>query len=386
MGPFFSQWILPMLGKIIARCQIEPYRFFFPIGIIFLLYGVLLWLPQIWNPGNYPVLLHRYLVLNGFVSSFLSGFLMTAIPRFSKTVNASALEVVSYFVVTLFGLSCAWAEWESGVLSFSAFQSLLLVLFILRRIAKRQENPPYSFVFIFVGLILWIISALAGIWIDAESFKNLHYEGSIVAIILGVGSRLIPGIFGHVEIVKAQRVQYETPATLFSTVPWYFYLLIAVFVASYFLHDSPGNLLRALVVSFVALYYWKLYSLPREKSALTWCLWLTGHFILGSFILKLLWPAGVIHVSHSLFITGIVLLSLLVATRVIQSHGPKDKTLENWKGLYAVTGLIFLASATRVSAILMPEGYLRHLAYSSFVLTVGVLLWSFKYLRMVKDT
>ncbi len=372
------------MNKFFVRSLSEPYRLFFPFAIFALLYGILLWIPQIWSPDNYPVLVHRYLMLNGFVSLLIAGFLMTAVPRFSKTFEAQKFEIISFFLVTFAGLIMAYQDEEAWVFVLSSLQSLIILIFMFRRISHRKENPPYSFVFIFVGLFLWLISGLGSFFYGTDAFKQLHYEGSITAIILGVGSRLIPGILGHIEIVKAQREKYEKPGSIFKTVPYHFYLSIALFVGSYFLLDSYGSIVRAVVVGTIAFSYWKLHTLPKDRTALTWNIWLAGYLIVLSFVLKALWADGTIHASHSLFISGIVLIGLLVATRVIQSHGPNDKALENWRGLYLVTGLLAFAAATRVTAFLMPDGYLRHLGYSSFVLTVAVLLWSFKYLRFIK--
>ncbi len=373
-----------MITVFSNRCETEPYRIFFPLGILCLLYGILLWLPQIWNPGDYPVLVHRYLMLNGFVASFMGGFLMTAVPRFSKTKTAEKWEIIFFFLLTVLGVLFAASEQERLVFAISSLQALNLIVFLMRRISKRKANPPYTFIFIFVGLLLWVISAIGGIFFEVEAFKHLHYEGSIVAIILGVGSRLIPGILGHVEIVMSQKEHDESPESLFRTIPWYFYLIILSFVLSYFLNDLSGSIIRSLVVGIVGILYWKLLVLPKKKSALTWNIWLCGWFILFSFLLKSFWQDGLIHASHSLFLSGIVLLSLLIATRVIQSHGPKDEKLENWRGLYIVSSLVVLATATRVTAFLMPDGYLRHLGYSSFVLSLAILVWSYKYLRFVR--
>lgn len=364
----------------------EPFRLFFPLGVLCLFSGALVWLPQIWTAEYYPVLLHRYFVLNGFVSSFIGGFLMTAVPRFSKTHHARPFEVWTLFLLIMAGLVPAWTGNENAVHFLSASQAIVILLFIFRRIFHRKENPPYSFLFIFVGLILWTTSALLSIFQDSESFKQLHYEGAIAAIILGVGGRLIPGILGHVEIVGKQRESYERPVPLFQTVPWYFFLLIFCFIGSYFLDETYGGVLRLLVVSFIGVKYWRLFSAPVIKSALTICIWFTSWFILLSFALKAFWPEGLIHGSHAFFISGIVLMSLLIATRVIQSHGPKNPALENWKGLYVVTGCIFLAAATRVSAFMLPESYLHHLGYSSFMLILGAIIWSLKYLKYVRHS
>lgn len=362
----------------------EPYRLYFPLGILTLMCGILLWVPLLWDSGVYPLLTHRYLVINGFAGLFIGGFLMTAVPRFSKTFTAKKHELVVYLIATLTGLIFAHLDNEKMTFLFSGFQPLILLYFLFSRIFKRKENPPYSFVFIFIGLILWAFSAFASVFWDNEAFRHLHHEGAIAAVILGVGGRLIPGILGHVEIVKAQREKYERPVSILSSVPWHFWPIIFFFVLSYFLEERAGAWLRLASVLVVALKYWRLYLIPKDKTALTWCIWTSAWLITFSFILKGVWSEGVIHASHSFFINGIVLLSLLIGTRVIQSHGPKDKKLENLKILYFITFLVVFSSATRVSAFIMPDTYLNHLAYSSIVLMLALIIWSLKYLKYVR--
>jgi uncharacterized protein involved in response to NO len=360
----------------------EPYRFFFPLGTILILWGALIWLPLLWNPGVYPVLAHRYLMLNGFAASFIGGFLMTAVPRFSQTTEAKLWEVMLFFLVTVSGLYFAYQDQEARVFFISALQPLCLLMFIIPRFFKRKQNPPYTFIFIFAGLILWVVSGLGSVWSDPEMFKHIHYEGAVASIILGVGSRLIPGILGHVEIVSAQRAIYEKPLPLYKVIPVPFVLLVLGFIVSYFLSDL-GEILRAFIVGLIGFWYWQLRKLPRDKSALTYCIWISAWLIVVSFLSKPFIQEGDIHVSHSFFINGIVLLSLMIATRVLQSHGPKDKSLENKKILFVITGLIVLAALTRVSAYYMPDTYLAHLAYSSVVLSLAILIWAYRYLRYV---
>jgi uncharacterized protein involved in response to NO len=362
----------------------EPYRLFFPSGTLLLLCGLLVWVPQIWHDSSYPVSLHRYLMLNGFVACFVGGFLMTAVPKFSQTKPASNFDVAGYFLITLAGIIFIHFDLEKTAFLVSGLQPLFLLRFLFMRIGKRKMNPPYSFVFIFVGLLLWMGSAFYRAFIDPETMNRLHYEGAIAAIILGVGSRLIPGILGHTEIVSQQRMKYERPIALWKTVPLSFALVILVFVVSYFLLEDVGNWLRVLVVSVISLKYWQLYHAPKDKTALTWCIWISSWMIALSFLLRALWPEASIHISHSFFINGIVLLSFLIATRVLQSHGPKRKELENHKALFLVTLLTFSAAFTRVIAFAFPESYLSHLGYSAFLLTLATLIWSFTYLKYVR--
>lgn len=374
------------MTKFSALILKEPYRLFFPFGTFFLLWGAMLWLPLIWGGGDYPVLAHRYLMLNGFVGCFIAGFLMTAVPKFSQTISASAGEVYFFLGLTISGLILAYADEALWVNLFSSMQPLLILCFLFVRMIKRNQNPPYSFLFIFVGLFLWVISGLAGIFIDSEAFKHLHYEGAIASIILGVGSRLIPGILGHVDIVKFQREKYEKPIPIFKTIPFSFLFIVFIFIMSYFLPEKTGQIVRAFDVLFVSLRYWKLWSAPVQKSALTWSIWYASWLVALSFMLKAFAQDGLIHMSHFFFLCGIVLLCLLIATRVLQSHGPKNLILEESKILYFVTLTIFVAGATRVSAFLMPDLYLSHLGYSSLLLSFAVLVWSIKYLRFIFDS
>jgi uncharacterized protein involved in response to NO len=369
-----------------ALSRKEPYRLFFPLGVLFLLWGALIWLPLIWGGGGYPVLAHRYLMLNGFVGCFIGGFLMTAVPKFSQTTTANLWEVFLFLVVTVLGVGLAYGEWADLVFLISSLQALIILFFLFSRILKRRANPPYSFVFIFVGLFLWLFSGLAGIFFDAEAFKHLHYEGAIASIILGVGSRLIPGILGHVEIVNSQRAKYEKRISVLKTVPLPFFLIMLSFVVSYFLSESLGRVIRAFDVLIIGFMYWRLWKTPVEKTALTWSIWSAAWLVVLSFVVKAFTFDGLIHMSHFFFIGGVVLLSLLIATRVLQSHGPKDKTLEQSNVLYFVTGLIILAAATRVSAYLLPDLYLSHLGYSSLLLSSAVIIWSIKYLWYIFDS
>ena len=361
----------------------EPYRFFFPLGILFLLWGASVWVPLIWTGDDYPVLAHRYLMLNGFVSCFVGGFLMTAVPKFSQTWPAKSWEVLPLVFFTLMGVFFAYSEHSKEVFLISSIQPLLILIFLVSRIFKRKANPPYSFLFIFVGLALWFISAMLSLFVDEDAFKPLHYEGAICCLILGVGSRLIPGILGHIEIVQSQRSLYERPIPLLKTVPLHFAALIIIFIASYFSPEAMAAYMRGIVVVIIGLYYWRLYRAPQTKTALTWCIWFSAWMILISFILKVLWADGAIHLGHSFFINGIVLLVLLIATRVIQSHGPQQAELENRKRIYLVTFLLFMAACTRVFAFIMPDLYLSHLAYSALMLLLAVVIWSISYLKFI---
>lgn len=361
----------------------EPFRLFFPFGVFSFLISILVWLPQTWLSEWYPVLIHRTFVLNGFISFFIAGFLMTAVPKFSKTNHARPMEIASFLCVTIV---CLISSLFNNILLLniaSSLQAGILLYFLLSRVRKRKENVPFSFLFIFIGLILWFSSGIFSTIYDSSIFLNLHYEGAITAIILGVGTRLIPGIFGHIEIVGQQRKVYEPAKSILSSVPLSFIFIIILFLVSYFASDFPGAVLRSIIVLYIGIRYWKLFQRPKITSALTNSIWINCWCIVISFVLKAFWIDGLIHASHAFFISGILLLCLLIATRVLQAHGPGKIELENSKYLYVITFLIIFAASTRVTAYIIERLYYRHLGYSSILLTLAVLIWSFKYLKYV---
>lgn len=373
------------MKKYIYDLNHNPYRIFFLLGTLFLFWGAVLWVPMTWgNNSSYPIHLHRYLMLNGFIASFIAGFLMTAVPKFSQTESSKFYEIITFGFMTILGLIFAMLKNEEVVFVCSSLQAAILLFFMISRITKRKANPPFSFVFVFVGLFLWLISGLLSAFTMLDIFKRLHYEGAIAAIIMGVGSRLIPGILGHSDIIMKQNTEVKIKP-LYSIVPISYYFIIFSFILSYLLPTPWGEYLRGIVVFFVAVNYWQIFSRPKDKTALTQCLWICSWMIAFSFILRAFWPTGYIHASHMFFISGVVLICLLIATRVLQAHGPKDKNIENKKVLYLITFLIIFSGLTRIVAYLIPHMYMSHLGYSALTLDIAVGIWAYHFLRYIRS-
>src|ERR1043166_2451893 len=80
----------------------EPFRLFFPTGILIGIGGVALW-PAYFGSLviTYPGTAHARLMIEGFMASFVIGFLGTAGPRMTSTLPFSRLEVVALFTLDL---------------------------------------------------------------------------------------------------------------------------------------------------------------------------------------------------------------------------------------------------------------------------------------------
>src|SRR6266566_9914237 len=64
----------------------DPYRIFFPLGIMLGVMGVAMWpLYYFGVTDGYSGRAHAFVQTSGFLYAFIAGFLLTAIPRFTGT-------------------------------------------------------------------------------------------------------------------------------------------------------------------------------------------------------------------------------------------------------------------------------------------------------------
>src|SRR5579883_1668346 len=64
----------------------DPYRIFFPLGIVFGIVGVSIWPLYYYGvTEGYSGRAHAFVQTDGFLYAFIAGFLLTAVPRFTGT-------------------------------------------------------------------------------------------------------------------------------------------------------------------------------------------------------------------------------------------------------------------------------------------------------------
>src|SRR3990172_8047764 len=89
-------------ARILNLFSREPYRLFFPLGILIGMFGVSHWLffALGWTQ-SYSNVFHASIQMQGYMSCFIIGFLLTAMPRFASAPSASKQELFSFLVLTL---------------------------------------------------------------------------------------------------------------------------------------------------------------------------------------------------------------------------------------------------------------------------------------------
>ena len=143
-------------SKAVSIVCDEPYRLFFPLGILIGFIGAGHWLFYTvgWS-SSYSGLFHSLIQTQGYMICFVIGFLMTAMPRLSSTAHASIREVGSAFLLicAIVGFLAVhlwiWAE-----LGFIALL-LAFVRFAFVRISRRNPShvPPVEFVWIPIAIL-----------------------------------------------------------------------------------------------------------------------------------------------------------------------------------------------------------------------------------------
>lgn len=371
--------------------QIDAYRYFFPAGWLMGIWGVMLWILFPWNLVSYPGIRHPEIMMGGFFLCFVCGFLMTAAPKFTSSFGPTGFEQrISWSLIGALFLSLFSPQRLIFFLAVDA-TFLFLIAFMFRRFKNRKSNPPDSFIFVGFGLLSGLIgSALMSLQefynlpSDIYQFGRLLFlQVYILYLVLGVGSRLIPALLGWAPL-PTEKKERSSQLRLFV-------LLAAAFMVSYILEVwvQPwlGNLLRAIVVTLIFALFWKIHRVPQRKAIQPYFLWASAWMLLlGQWGLVFLENYR-IHLLHVVFISGLALMTFMIAVRVSLSHGGHDMVIEkNSKALGLGAFLILFAGFTRLSAGFAPGIYQSHLLYAAYTWILGLLIWGWVFLPKIVRT
>lgn len=354
--------------------KFDLYRLFFPTGWLFGFWGAFLWVLYSLNFIDYPGVLHPEIMIGGFLLCFVSGFITTASPKFTDSYPPTIMDLrLSVFFTSLLFISLLFHDalyFRLAVL----LQFSFLAWFVGNRFIKRKSNPPVVFLFIGFGLASGI---LGNILLITDHFTELgrllFLQAFILSLILGIGSRLVPALLGA-------SVQNFKLKTVFS--------VAIIFLGSYFIEAFisvfAGTMLRNLIILLIAFFGWKIHQLPRRKALQAWGLWISCWFVVIGSLGASLFPDYRIHLLHLVFISGLSMMTLMIAVRVALSHGQHDMSLEvKSRHLVATIILFILAALTRVSAGFLPALYEKHLTYAALVWTAGLILWGWAFLPKI---
>ncbi len=187
----------PACGYFSLIAAGEPFRLLFPIGTLIGIFGVMMWPLYVWNvTSTYPGIPHARIMIEGFLTCFVVGFLGTALPRLLDVPRVTLAETLGFAaaLVTVVALHfCGWTLMGDELFLLTLVG--LMIALMLRAIF-RKDTPPPAFVLVAMGLLSALagaaILALAQIAPDAVSARSvtfgrlLLHQGYLLLPIMGI--------------------------------------------------------------------------------------------------------------------------------------------------------------------------------------------------------
>ena len=369
-----------LMAALLCR---EPFRLFFPVGILLAWVGIGHWLLYaIGMTSTYSCQLHGLVQMQGFTMAFAVGFLWTAIPRRTGTSAASPAEIVAALAALVITTGAAVAErWVLSELAYAALLLLLLV-FALRRFlgGGAHRRPPAAFVLIPLGLL----HGLGGSALIAASTlpsgrpwmmglgRLFVQQGVFLCFTIGVGALILPLMSGTPPPadLSGRREAGKAAAYALAGV-----LVFASLVLEHAGWVRAGPLLRAAVVAIglgLGAGAWRRPGRPGLHRRLVWlAAWLMPLGLAASG----LWPDYRVPALHVLFIGGFSLLVVAVATHVALSHLGMDALAGGNPPAVIVLGVSFLLAMLARVAADASQTYFAHLGWAAGVWIAGSVVW-----------
>jgi uncharacterized protein involved in response to NO len=375
-----------------TRHQRAPYEILFPIGIVNVLAGAALWIANAFGLIPWPGPLHRMLMIEGFECAFIMGFLLTAMPAFTRGARCHPLELMLALTSAVLVDVCALAGLTAWAHGACLLGLVTVAVAGLRRIIGGREKPAEEFLFAALGLALGIaalvmlIGSEAGWWSEPQPRfgARLMSLGFVLSIVLGVGSLLVPTFSGMprpLEIPGLAEPHQRGPRRALY-VPLAI-LLVVAFALEAAGHDRLGSDLRAGIGVMMGLLVWKLWRLPSRASMPAYVLWSSGWLIMAGLVIAALGPAFALAGEHVVYIGGFGCVTLGVATRVATSHGGHPLALEprvlDWPVVLGVAA----ALALRLAAEGDPLRAVPLLGASAAAWVLGWLIWGARVLGLI---
>lgn len=378
----------------LSRLAREPYRVLFPLAVVFGMTGIGHWLAYAtgWS-SDYSGFVHAGIQMQGYVTAFIAGFLMTAMPRFSSAPPATGAET-SLVVVLLIAV---WALLLSGrwVLAQSAFFATLVVLlvFVVWRVVRGRRDraagaararPPVELVWVPIALVHGLAGAAlvaggqAG-WLPSRALavgRPMLQEGFVLAVVVGVGGFLAPRIMGTFRLARGGGAAAAAGRGAFTLHLAGGLLLLASFVVEGFGRRPLAYFLRAAVVTLFFLRSRTLAWKPAAREQFARYLWLSMWLVVVGLWAVALFPLYRVAALHLVFLGGYSLMTFAVGTMVILSHAGEAPRLRrpSWRLRLTAAGVL-TALALRLAAVFYPERYFPLVGAAAFLWIAGAIAW-----------
>lgn len=376
------------------QIQEEPYRLFFPFGILAAMIGVGHWPVYAFGASpHYSALFHSSMQTHVYMTCFILGFLMTAMPKFASAPHATSGEILTFLSIFIGVTAALFAgQWLLAELGFITIL-ISFFLFVKKRIKMRAQNPnanpPLEFIWIPIamfhglsGAVLMILSQLHLIpstWFLTA--KLLSEQGFIFCIVIGIGGFMAPRLMGTFRVYSKpgdpespqKRAKIRAGIILFHMISGILFFL-SFFPGEKWL--TASYLLRASIITVQYLWTCSYLRFPRNSDFYARLIWVSlWMVVVGSWSAALLgqYRTAMLHV---VFIGGFSLMIFSVATMVVLSHGGESEKIRRPLPVLWIAGIsVILSLGFRLAAAFYPENYFLLLGIAGTLWTFGAAAW-----------
>jgi len=360
----------------------EPFRIFFPTGIVLGIVGVALWPAYFLGfVATYPGTAHSRLMIEGFMASFIIGFLGTAGPRITSTSPFSQLEVMLLLTLNLFSAGLHFGE-SHGVGDLLFVLCLAGFIFVIgKRFVRRADSPPPNFVLVGLGLL----NALVGAVLVASSENaiasaryrigaTLLEQGFVVLPILGIAPFLLPRLLNTATPNELPESRTLPPGWLSQAG---FALVIGLTIDGTFVVDTLKSNPISGWLRFGAVLLYLVMRMPwRGRSFLGNYLRAGLAAIVIGIAIEQIWPLTRLGALHIIFVTGFTFIVLTVAIRVVFGHSGRGDLLRRPLPFFRVVALLVLfAAVSRYVAEIAPKVRTMHLVGAAIAWLIAACIW-----------
>ena len=378
-----------MLGRTTTLCAEEPFRVFFPFGLILGAFGVLLWPLYVTHLiGYYPATTHVRLMIEGLMGSFIIGFLGTAGPRLLEAKPFRPIETFA-----LLGLQLASAAFHVARKQTAGDTMFVLALFffigvIATRIRERTQNviPPPSFVLVLSGYVCAIVGTvliLIGNSISNGVFANqlgglMLNQGFVLLPILGVGAFFLPKLLGG---ASPEPADLDLPLAQWRKRAMIAAAAAVLILISFVLETADWIRAAAALRGATALFYFvtqgRLFRRSIGPPFLANCFRLGFLLLVTGLLLPVILTPYRVANLHVTFLGGFCVILFTVSTRVIIGHSGQNHLFKKrMPFLITALSLLLLAMTARVSADFSAPLRDSHLAYAALTWVAAAIAWA----------
>lgn len=172
-----------------AACASQPFRIFFVLAAGAASAGVLPWLTGGWPVSMPAAVWHREVILFGMVPAVLAGFLLTALPRWTRSPPVPRVVVRVLVALWLAGrLAHLWSPGAAAAVAagFILCLAILVAVHVVKARARRESKV--------VSLLILLAMATAAPDVMQTDFRLRLALAAMLGLIAVIGGRIAPAL------------------------------------------------------------------------------------------------------------------------------------------------------------------------------------------------